>query len=311
MWWTALYCKSAIHILFHPQILTSLVDPLQAFHITTILFAAVGAFSTYILARCCFGTSSWAALVGSAAFLFNGFFTFRMAIGHVTYHGFGLVPLMALLALVPAGVNGDRLRLACRMAAFGLCVAYLVYGGALNFVVPAILAIMLLGLLHQLIFGWSFHFWLIISSGSILGAGISMLKLAPAFVFLSKFSRNEIPLALFNSLLRLLAQMASSFFLWDPTLITDAWLGHGRRSVGRHELEFGVSVVIGALILSAMLILAKQFWRQHRRAAMPTRGQIGILIMMGSILTIPVALSVGDEGWSALLKTLPYIITPS
>ncbi|MFZ9889525.1 MAG: hypothetical protein ACO3JL_18675, partial [Myxococcota bacterium] len=75
-----------------PQLLALAMSPLVAVHLTLLVFAAIGLCGCYLLLRDGFRCSVPVALTGATLFLFNGFFGYRMAIGHLTAHGFMLLP---------------------------------------------------------------------------------------------------------------------------------------------------------------------------------------------------------------------------
>ena len=91
-----------------PQLLVFFVDPLQGIRLTLLLFGFVGLAGTYALLRRAFAVSRPVALFGGTLFLFNGLYAHRMLIGHLTFHSFMLVPVLALLLLRPVGPAGGK-----------------------------------------------------------------------------------------------------------------------------------------------------------------------------------------------------------
>lgn len=116
-----------------PQILTLFVSPLRAIQITFMAFALLGMWSAYSLMRVAFGASRTASLVAAALFLFNGFYAYRMLIGHLTFHAFALTPLLMAMLLPRAGKAmpgiGATLVRAC---VAGLCLAYMFHSGMIH-----------------------------------------------------------------------------------------------------------------------------------------------------------------------------------
>ncbi|MGH8673449.1 MAG: hypothetical protein ACREVG_03975, partial [Burkholderiales bacterium] len=82
-----------------PQWASFLLGPSAATRTTFVLFALLGASGFYVLLRGPFAASSWAAAVAALLFLFGGFFTYRMIVGHLTFHPFALAPWLAYALL--------------------------------------------------------------------------------------------------------------------------------------------------------------------------------------------------------------------
>lgn len=88
-----------------PQFATLMVSPLEAVRLTFFVFTALGCAGTYLLMRQVFAVGQAAALVGAAIFTFNGFYAHRMLIGHLSFHFFMLLPLVALFLLSPVSAT--------------------------------------------------------------------------------------------------------------------------------------------------------------------------------------------------------------
>jgi hypothetical protein len=69
-----------------PQFLVFLVSPMRAIQLTFLLFSLIGLVGSYGLMRHAFRSSRAAAVLAAGIFVFNGFFTYRMLIGHLTFH---------------------------------------------------------------------------------------------------------------------------------------------------------------------------------------------------------------------------------
>lgn len=105
-WFTPAFCGGSIVFpnpactyFSAPQFFTFFVNPFQSVLLTLIVFAAVGYTGFYLLLRRIFSCSRWASLLGSTLFLFNGFFIYRLIVGHIFAHAFMLMPLMAYFLL--------------------------------------------------------------------------------------------------------------------------------------------------------------------------------------------------------------------
>ena len=75
-----------------PQFLTFWFSPLVAIKITFYVFASLGFLGTYAFLRKTMQLSLCAALVGAMLYFWNGFYVYRMLVGHLVDHGFMLLP---------------------------------------------------------------------------------------------------------------------------------------------------------------------------------------------------------------------------
>ena len=176
-----------------PQLLALVTDLVRAVKLTTILFAAIGAGAIYGLLRRCFGISWQASTLGFVLFQLNGFLIFRIGIGHLTYHVYGLAPLICLCALLPGSSNiaasrsGTLFWSACAIVAGGSLLAAMVYGGALNYIIPVVLCASAVLLLQQSRTGWQLLPWAVLTGAALWAIPVSALKLVPSFILATQF----------------------------------------------------------------------------------------------------------------------------
>jgi len=285
-----------------PQLLSLAIDPIRSFFATTVIFAGIGAGGTYALMARRFGVSAAAAALSAVIFLFNGFLMYRMAIGHVTYHVVGLVPLLCYLSLTPVVPGGSwlvRLRqVAGPVAGVAAILAYFVYAGAPNALVPLGMTCLMVWLLHALIRGPAQSIWAIGGAAALIGAATSAAKLAPALAFLHQFPRPD-GLHLFDDASAFIIALFEGLFL--PSFLPDQV-----EFVGRHELEFGVGLAPFMLIIMGMRVVA------DRIGLRPLLRRIGLrqgieLAALGLLIAVPFWLNYGGPAKAAWLKSLPYI----
>ena len=273
-------------------------------YLTLILFAAAGAVGMYLLTTRCLRVSTEAALLAGGLFLFNGFLFHRMVIGHLTYHVFGLLPLLAWVVLRTrlgtvsrGGVLGRVMR---PSVPAGLVLAYVTYAGALNFQIPFVLSVCALVLIVQLRDGADLRPWLVLVAGGVFGVALSLVKLAPAFVMTAQFPRAYIPQFLFESPTHLLGVLSAGLFV-PAALPAEVRLPHGGL-LGRHELEFGVSVVPPLLVALAIARL----WREGELGPLLRRRRI-TLGLLGTLMAVPLLLTFGPPWWGEFLLRVPVI----
>lgn len=282
-----------------PQWLTFFVNPLTAVYLTLLTFAALGFAGSYWLLRHGFATSCLVALFGATLFLFNGFFSHRMIAGHLTFHAFMLIPLIAACLLRPvAGQAVTRWpAMITNIAVAGLLFAYMVYSGMINGVLPALLALTIIGLIHGLMFGHSWRFWLQFALAGVVGMALAAGKIVGSLAFLENFQRSDYALPGANGLWALLRMGFEMLFLTPSSDTVSARL---QWALERHEFEYGITLVPFVVMLIG-IAYAVTHWRSLTLARGLTLALIGVLCCL------PLALNVYTPGWNATLKTLPII----
>ena len=286
-----------------PQILTlTLKNPVTAVYWTAIIFATIGAAASYGLLRRCFGASWQAAGLVFVLFQLNSFLLFRIASGHLTYHIFGLIPVLCWLMLLPAAEGGSVqvkvIRNVGAMVIGGVVLAMMVYAGATNFIIPAALSVVAVLLVHQARTGWRLPPWCTVAGAGLWAIPLSAIKLFPAFIFIRNYPRPYIPDYLFNNPIRLIKVLLASLFA--PGILPDFIGPHqpGLSVLGVHEFEFGVSIVALLFILAAILVCAQKPSRPQHPFAW-----IGLAL----VVAFPIALTLGNDAWGRMLLKIPII----
>ncbi|SVE49912.1 uncharacterized protein METZ01_LOCUS502766, partial [marine metagenome] len=123
-----------------PQFLNFYFDPIVSIKITIMLFAALGFLGTYLLMRRTFALEKMTAIFAAGLFLFNGFFAYRMIIGHLGYHSFMLLPLISYFLLQPLVKSSFIRELAMSVIAAFLS-SYVFYSGGVHLLLPILLAV--------------------------------------------------------------------------------------------------------------------------------------------------------------------------
>ena len=222
------------------QLLVLTVSPMRAIQLTFLLFALIGMVGAFLLMRRSFQSSHTAATVAAALFLFNGFFAYRVLIGHLTFHAFALVPLMTA-AILPAPRDHRLLRLdlGTRVCVVALCLAYMFQSGMVHGIPPALIAVVAIILIHALCFGWRLTPFVLLACAGLLSLALCADRLAAELALLSNFPRDNYLLPGFAGV---------GFGLWNvfrilffdvstqlPELSNVQWI------LDRHEWEHGVS----------------------------------------------------------------------
>jgi hypothetical protein len=301
-----------------PQFLVFLVPPMRAVQITFALFALVGLLGSYMLMRAGFRSSRTAAVLAAGFFLFNGFFAYRVLIGHLTFHAFMLVPLM-ITALLSA-TTGDRVSRAgfvARACIAALCLAYMFQSGMVHGIPPALIAAAAVILIHALCFGWQWQPWLLLGTAGLLSLLLCAGKLVAELALLSNFPRDLYPLPGISGLWNEIRTVVQALFVSPPsdpssTVTNSPW------SFDRHEWEYGVSLgppllVATAVLLSRIAIKSEDgtvvltYMLRRHGLAFPGRSRVLIVVALSILLAVPIVLNWYETAWNGFLKSLPYL----
>jgi len=163
--------------------------------------------------RKCFGVSWQAAALVFVLFQLNGFLLFRIAIGHLTYHIFGLIPVLSWLVLLPTAaedgsVQINFIRSIGQIIAGAVVLAMVVYAGATNFIIPVVLSVVAVLLVHQARIGWRLAPWCTLAGACLWAIPLSAIKLFPAFIFVRGYPRPYLLDFLFADPIRLFKVLA-------------------------------------------------------------------------------------------------------
>lgn len=295
-----------------PQWLTFVIDPLHAVYVSLLIFAALGFAGFYLLLRSAFGTSVITALFGATLFLFNGFYTHRMLIGHFTFHAFMLLPLIAYFLLRPLPAIGrlSRLRLAADVSLAAVFLAYMVYSGMVQLLPPVLLAVAAIGLVHGQLFGSAGLFWLRLTGAGAMSIAISAGKLLASLAFLGNFERASYPLPGADTVWGLLKMTVVSLFLAPSNDPGRDIIVNARWELGRQEFEYGVTLV-PLLIIAIGTASALINWRSLLSRCNLGAFQWMRLGLLFLLLLPPFIVNYYSPDWNSMLKGIPVIRSSS
>src|SRR6185312_14009392 len=192
-----------------PQLLTAWTDPVRAIQVSFAFFALLGAVGTWVLLRRSFHASRIASLLGAVLFLYNGFYSTRMEVGHLTFQPFMLTPWLAWLLL-----RTDNGRLVMVEGLFaGLLVAFMIESGMAVLMAPVLIACVALIFLSALtngsgMRGPALRLFIACVAAFVLSAS----RIVAGSLFLNEFPRALPPMAGFRSLGTELYFVAHMFF---------------------------------------------------------------------------------------------------
>jgi len=293
-----------------PQFLTLFIDPLRSVYATFIIFASLGFVGFYLLLRNKFNTTSLVASFGAILFLFNGFYTHRLIIGHLTYHSFMLIPLIAycLLRSQSNMEKSTRLENLFFILLAGVLISYMLHSGAANFIVPALLSVVGICLFFEIQIEVRSKIWMNLMVAGLIAVCLSATKLTSAIYFISSFPRDQYLLpgidGFWKSSLFLIQVLSFSEFSKSAT----EYLVNFPLLFQRHEFEFSITFVpFFVLFIYIIQIIKDRFLLHTWPSPNWNRHQKFKLIILGCILLLPVILNTYTPAWNTFLKDLPYI----
>src|SRR3989344_2783735 len=294
-----------------PQFLTLFVAPTLSITITFFVFALLGYIGFYRLLYARFGTQKSYAVLGATLFLFNGFYAYRMIIGH-PFHAYMFLPWLAVLLLPPreVGVSSWGARSIRNVVLAGAVVAYMFHSAMIHLLPPVLLAVGIIAAIHAYRFGGGKAILVKFGVALFLALGLIASKLVAAVSFLRYFPRDEYLLPGYRSVFDAMVVALHALFGRPPVEISASLFTNLQWSVGQHELEFGITPVPLALMLLGLgawifLLVQDRTWR------MPSVRTIlyGVGITLG--LSLPIFLNVYEPSWNHFLKSIPFVKSSS
>lgn len=290
-----------------PQFLTFVMEPVKAVYWSHLLMAGVGFAGMFLFSYVCLGATRWAALAAATVFMFNGFYSHRMIVGHLGYQPFMLTPLVAYFLAAPA-----RERTAMWWSYVGLAglgIAYWLQAGLTTLMVPSALAVVGLVLTLEILKG---GFLCSAIGRGVLGATLALLicasKLVASLHLVMRFPRTEYPMPGFDSFWDVIQVVFSGLFYSSQRTYEVAlplWRNMQWAALP-HELAFGVTIVPFCLFVAAFgawgLRVARSKWEGRI-----DKGKAGACVGLIAILIFPLLLLYYSPGWNAVLKSIPIV----
>lgn len=306
-----------------PQFLTYYWSPLSSVKLTLLLFSAFGYAGMYLLLRRGFGCNRLIALLGAVLFLFNGMYAHRMAVGHLTYHAFMFVPLVACLIINAARrmTHITDLRWLSRLTLASICIAYMVFSGMINLVVPSMLAVLAICLMALLVTENKYltkNMALAYGLASIIAVMLSCFQLVATASYLFQFPRDLYPLPGIPNVIDIIHVIARSLFFEPAYELQESVRVNAKWAVERHELEYGVTAIPAVLIFASLVASMYSMWRagvttwvsKVERLAVFNRKkiyQVSLITAIFVVVCLPIALMYYSPEWNAFLKRVPII----
>lgn len=290
-----------------PQFLTLFFNPLLAIKITFLFFAALGYFGFYFLLRRKFHIGQAFSVLGATIFLFNGFYAYRMIVGH-PFHAFMLLPYLALLLLPDRSQSQPFFSKnnIYNIMFSGAILAYMFHSAMMHIIPPVVLSVAVILLIHAYIYGVSRNVWLRAAAAVAVSLGLSISKLVAAFSFLKNVPRDLYSIPGFHNLFDAINIIIRSLFFRPPADLTMELIVNSQWAIRQHELEFGVTWVPFVVILVAIIWYIYLLLKKRTKFVPSKRTAIylGAIILL---LSLPIAVNIYNPSWNKLLKSIPII----
>lgn len=229
-----------------PQILTFFNDPLSSFYLSHLIMASAGFWGMYMLCNRNVKLSLLGSLAAATIFMFNGFFSHRMIVGHTGYQAFMLVPMTAYLLTADRATRAwgrDDMKTA---VIAGLLVAYWLQSGLTSLMVPAGLAA--LALVSMVDIKHPGALKMTLRRGLVAGLIASALcasKLLASIELMRRFPRTSYPLPGFGDVIDVVQVVFASLFYSSQHAfeIAQPLWRNMRWAALPHEMAFGMTII--------------------------------------------------------------------
>jgi hypothetical protein len=281
-----------------PQWLGLSLDLVLVAKITFALFAFIGYAGAFWLLKGAFRLDRWGALVGSSIMMFNGFFAYRMVIGHTGFHSFMLIPLIAGLVLTGRGLSPSRLLMA------SMLLAYVTLSSGLYTLLIAVLSVSTISLIYNLREQqnwWRPHIGL--AAALLIAILMSAFKVAISYATSQQFARDGYLQPGVDSILDAIVLPVRLLFFSTPGWESEIryMFTNYEWNLRRHELDIGVTWVALLLMITGVV--------KFRSVLFSKPGRVKAFALSGLLVTllIPLALNFYHPQWSEVLKQMPLL----
>ncbi len=316
-WFTPSFC-GGMPLLANPatfyisaaQFFSFLIDPLSSLKLTFVMFAALGFWGFYWLLNRVFHTHVWTAILGGTLFLFNGLYAHRFIIGHIEFHAYMLVPLLAFLLLKSVQTKQHlwKWHLSGEIVASALLISYMFLSGMTQLIIPSMISVILIGLILGILVNSPLNpkwFFIKFSIAGMLSLCLSAAKLVGALSFLSHFPRDAYLLPGVEGIFKLLFLIGEVLSVGGSYVNTEEILTNSQWLMTRHEFEYGITLVPFILIGLGALLNAHRARNIIKQYAKVKPGLYLFFITL--LLMIPLMLNYYSPEWNQVLKNTPVI----
>jgi len=283
-----------------PQILMFLTDPLTSIRFTWIFFAIIGYLGVFSLIRFRMGSSIWAANLCAVIFLFNTFYATRMVVGHLAFHVFMLVPVIAFTLLQPTTFLSSSARIT-RVLLGAVLISYFIHAGGAAVVLPSMVS---------LLFIWAI--WtrrkdldslLNLIFASLVALFLSASKLTASIHLLKQFPRDFYPIPGAQDVYQTVLIALSGLF-YPSEADRNGVIVNRAFNLDSHEFDYGLGLAPLIIIFIALVLKLRTGMPPHLKLTLTSITKAMLITML---LILPIALNVYSEQWADNIKSLPVV----
>ena len=249
-WFTPSFCCG---IPFYPdpqtmfyslqQLFYIFFEPILATKFLFIYFSLVAYIGMFLLLRKSFNFSYYLSLLGATIFFFNGYFIYRMIIGHLGYANYIFIPLYCFLLISSITNKKFSLRTVYLLLS-SVTLSSLIYSGTGSTMFLILTSITSILLIFSIMSQNFISLFIGFSKSLFISLLLSLSKLSAAIFFLKNFKRNNYEPLIFENTYDYFYSTFKSLFLFpDINHFKKSVIDNGGPSLNIHEIEFGVSII--------------------------------------------------------------------
>lgn len=272
-----------------------------------LLFAVMGFIGMYLLSKEIFKLNIYCCSTCAAIFVFNDFFIYRMIVGHASYQGFMLIPLISYLLINTSNKIITRLTSIVFASIF---IAYWVQAGMGILIIPSILSIIIIALLasinNQLSLTASFKKLFI--AITIAGA-LSASKLVGVLALLGNFPRTQYGKLSFDGIANVLEIIYLSLFdnADAAQKISSLYVKNNPFDIPSHEMAFSITFIPLAIISSYLIAIISRY--KISNDLIKVKEINWDIILLISLLSFPIILLIHNDTFEHFIKISPIFST--
>ena len=304
-WFTPSFCCG---IPFYPdpqsmfyslqQLFYIFFEPILATKFLFIYFSLVAYIGMFLLLRKSFNFNYYLSLLGATIFFFNGYFIYRIIIGHLGYANYIFVPLYCFF-LISSITNKNFSLRTIYLLLSSIILSSFVYSGTGSIMFLIIISITSILLIFCIINKNFISLFIGFSKSLFISFLLSLSKLSAVFFFLKNFKRNNYePLTFENTHDYFYSTFKSLFLSPDIDHFNKSVVDNSGPSLNVHEIEFGVSIVP----LFAFIIFVFNFNKIKNKLY-----DYKLLLLIVFILIIPFILNTGVFSLDKIWDSIPIL----
>lgn len=283
------------------QILFIFFSPLMAIKITYLTYSLISFFGMYLLMLRSFKVNSYIALITAALFLFNGFFNYRMIIGHFSFLAFAAIPIYCHFLIKSYELREIKLKKFYYIILSSLIYAHFIHSGASSMIVVISLSIFFI-ILFYIYINKELKIIINLAISTIIGLIISSSKIFASFKLINNFPRKYDALTFDSTWDFFMNTFKSIFFYPDIDKFNSSSLNVITKQIEIHEIEFGITI----LPLVILLIYILNFDQKKFKFNINFEKKLSIFFMILIIIFIYL-INISDNYIGVFLRNLPII----